>query len=238
MPRSLPGRIREIPTRLITQGQTGFWQSSARHRLGQCQNPLESEGDGGIQQRILGVTVPDDRQLITTIALGDPEALVMLYDRYGRMAFGLAYRILGDAATAEEVVQDAFLRVWRQAESFDANRGNVRAWLFSIVHHRAIDLLRGRYGKRRTESALDEIEHALATPDIWGEVSQTLQQEQIRTAVRELPVEQRHTIELAFFEGLTHSEIAERTGVPLGTIKSRMRLGLRKLRDALATTGV
>src|SRR6185312_13625778 len=147
----------------------------------------------------------------------------------GRMAFGLAYRILGDAATAEEVVQDAFMSVWHRAVSFDARRGNTRSWLLTIVHHRAIDQLRGRYGRRRGEIDFDTLEPVLAGPDLWGEVVGGLRAEAVRAALRTLPEEQRRAIEFAYFEGLTQQEIAERTGIPLGTVKSRMRLGLRKL---------
>lgn len=182
--------------------------------------------------------VNDDVELLRSIASGDAESLVALYDRYGRLAFGLAYRILGDAPAAEEVVQDAFMRVWRQAARFDPSRGAVRSWLLSIVHNRSIDLLRGREGRRRSESGLEGIERTLAEPDVWGEVALTLRRERVRHAVAALPAEQRSAIELAYFDGLTHSEIAERTGIPLGTIKSRLRLGLKKLHDALTAAGV
>ncbi len=176
----------------------------------------------------------DDEQVLHSIAQQDPDALVMLYDRYGRLAFGLAFRILGDAATAEEVVQDAFMSVWRKADSFNPERGNIRGWLLSIVHNRAIDLLRGRYGRRRGDVDFDALEPVLTGTDLWSDVARGLQAESVRAAVETLPEEQRSAIELAFFEGLTHQEIADRTGLPLGTIKSRLRLGLRKLHNELA----
>ncbi|HEX3722284.1 MAG TPA: sigma-70 family RNA polymerase sigma factor [Nitrolancea sp.] len=179
----------------------------------------------------------DDGVLLQAIAAHDPDALVLLYDRYGRLAFGLAYRVLGDAATAEEVVQDAFMSVWRRAASFDASKGNARSWLLSIVHNRAIDQLRGRYGRRRGEIDFDTLEPVLAGPDLWGEVVGGLRAEAVRAALSSLPEEQRRAIDLAYFEGLTHQEIAERTGTPLGTIKSRLRLGLRKLHDSLVASG-
>ena len=179
----------------------------------------------------------DDGAVLESIAKSDPDALVMLYDRYGRLAFGLAYRILGDAATAEEVVQDAFMNVWRKAESFDAERGNTRTWLLSIVRNRAIDQLRGRYGRQRDEIDFDKLEPVLSGQDLWTEVVRGLRAEAVRGAIIDLPDEQRSAIELAYFEGLTHREIAEKTGIPLGTIKSRLRLGLRKLHETLTVSG-
>ncbi len=179
----------------------------------------------------------DDGAVLSAIAKSDPDALVMLYDRYGRLAFGLAYRILGDAATAEEVVQDAFMNVWRKAESFDAERGNIRTWLLSIVRNRAIDQLRGRYGRQRDEIDFDKLEPVLSGQDLWAEVVRGLRAEAVRDAIIDLPDEQRSAIELAYFEGLTHREIAEKTGIPLGTIKSRLRLGLRKLHETLTVSG-
>lgn len=180
----------------------------------------------------------EDDDLLRAIVGQDPDALVALSHRYGKLAFGLAYRILNDAPTAEEVVQDAFMSVWRQAASFDTSRGSVRTWLLSIVHHRAIDLLRGRYGKSQGDIDLDVVERTLAIPDIWNEVLHGLEREQIRSAMKTLPEEQRQAIEWAYFGGFTQSEIAERTGIPLGTVKSRLRSGLQKLRAVLLAAGV
>ena len=174
-----------------------------------------------------------DDVLIRAIADGDHPALLALYDRHGRVAYGLAYRILGDAGAAEEAVQDGFLRVWRRASTFDAARGGVRPWLLTIVHHCAIDLLRRRVGAPPVIAGLDEIADRQAVPDAWSEVSARLQSDQVRTAVATLPGEQRRAIEMAFFDGLTHREIAERDGLPLGTVKGRLRLGLRRLHGLL-----
>jgi len=174
-----------------------------------------------------------DEELILRIAGQDAAALTALYDRYGRIAFGLAYRIADDPATAEEVVQDAFMQVWRHAASFDGRRGSARAWLLTIVHHRAIDGRRRAAGRGREVAGLDDLEDALASPDLWAEVAARLQRDQVRSAIAALPDEQRRAIELAYFDGLTHREIAERTGQPLGTVKGRLRLGLRKLHGLL-----
>jgi RNA polymerase sigma-70 factor, ECF subfamily len=159
---------------------------------------------------------PGDDELIAAVARGDQPALLALYDRYGRMGYGLAYRILGDAGAAEEAVQDAYLRIWRRAATFDAPRGGARSWLLTVVHHCAIDLLRRRAG---------------APPVVAG---LGIESERVRTAVETLPGEQRRAIEMAFFDGLTHREIAESDGLPLGTVKGRLRLGLKRLSGLLA----
>ena len=180
---------------------------------------------------------PTDNDLMTGIARGDHPALLALYDRYGRIAYGLAYRILGDAGAAEEAVQDAYLRLWRRAASFDATRGGARSWLLTIVHHCAIDLLRRRAGAPPVVAGLDEMAELRSVPDAWSEVSGRIEWARVRTAVETLPGEQRRAIEMAFFDGLTHREIAERDGLPLGTVKGRLRLGLKRLQSVLAEPG-
>ena len=180
----------------------------------------------------------DDRELLQAIARQDADALVALFDRYNRLAFGLAYRILGDAFAAEEVVQDAFMSIWRNAASYDLARGTVRTWLLTIVRNRAIDQLRGRFGRSQSDVALDTVAPLLAASDLWDDVLVEIQAMDVRAALGALPEEQRVAIELAYFEGLTHVEIAERLGIPLGTVKSRLRLGLQKLHDLLVTTRV
>lgn len=178
--------------------------------------------------------VPADNELIAAVARGDHPALLALYDRHGRIAYGLAYRILGEAGAAEEAVQDAFLRVWRRAATFDATRGGVRSWLLTIVHHCAIDLHRKRSSAPPVVAGLDEIAERTAVPDAWSEVAGRLDQARVRSAIETLPGDQRRAIELAFFDGLTHREIAERDGLPLGTVKGRLRLGLKRLHGLLA----
>lgn len=176
----------------------------------------------------------DDVQLIAAIQRRDATALMALYDRHGRLAFAVAYRVLGDPSAAEEVVQDAFLLVWQRAASFDPARGSaVRAWLLTIVRHRAIDVLRRVSGRPRQTVDIAVAEDLLAVPDAWGEVSGGMDRARVRSAVATLPAEQQHAIELAYFEGLTHREIADRTGTPLGTVKGRLRLGLAKLHGSL-----
>lgn len=164
---------------------------------------------------------------------GDQQAVAVLYDRYGGMAYGLALRITGDATQAEDVVQDAFVSVWRQCGRFDPERGQVRSWLLTIVHHRAVDAVRRR--ANRAERALPEGPDQFVDPHRRPEdaAESEMAASAVRTAVTLVPEDQRRTIEMAYFEGLTHVEIAERMGVPLGTVKSRLRIGLEKMREYL-----
>ena len=156
------------------------------------------------------------------------------------MAYSIAYRITSDASLAEDVVQEAFLGAWRNAGKYVEGRGSVKTWLLSIVHHRAVDAVR----RRRPTSELPEREDfspaALTLPDVWAEVAGRLDSDEVRAALDRITPVQREAIELAYFSGLTQQEIAERTGTPLGTVKSRMRLGLLAMRRALVgdDTGV
>jgi RNA polymerase sigma-70 factor (ECF subfamily) len=177
----------------------------------------------------------DDDALLAAIQGRDDAALGTLYDRYGRLALGVAYRILGERGVAEDVVQEAFLNVWRKASGYQPGRGSVRTWLLTIVHNLAIDRRRGRHRREMTDVQIDEVEYSLGTDDeeLFSTVSGEIEAEQVRRAIADLPAEQRQPIVLAYFGGLTHQEIAEQTGTPLGTVKSRMRLGLQKLRAAL-----
>lgn len=182
------------------------------------------------------MTELDDTDLMSAIAGRDKSAVMTMYDRYGRLAFALAYRIVGEAQLAEEVVQDAFMQVWNRAETFDRARGNnVRGWLMTIVHNRAIDMRRRDIDKRPPHVPIDDVHDVLSVPDVWREVAANLTREQMRAAVDTLPYDQRRAIELAYFEGLTHGEIAERENAPLGTVKGRLRLGLGKLRTVLTS---
>ena len=168
---------------------------------------------------------------------GESTAIESLYDRYGRLAYGLAFRILNERSAAEDVVQDAFVSVWRNAAGFDASRGSLRNWLLSIVRNRAIDRLRGS-ARVRTELQLETAERTAKVPDAWEEVAMDLERKQIQEGFSELPDPQRRTLELAYFGGYTHVEIASRMQVPLGTVKSRMRIGLEKMRTFLEARGV
>lgn len=179
---------------------------------------------------------PRDDELIEAIRGGDAGALAVLYDRHGRQCFAVAYRVLDDGGAAEDAVQEAFLAVWRQAGSYRPERGAVRTWLLAIARNAAVDRRRGRHARPLGDVPLDGVEARLATEedDTFAIVASGLLREQVRAALAALPAGQRQAIELAFFHGLTHQEIAERTGLPLGTIKGRLRLGLHKLRVVLA----
>ena len=181
------------------------------------------------------LTTLTDEDVLALVQGRDHGALAELYDRYGRLAFGLAYRILGERGAAEDVVQEAFLAVWRRAGSYQAGRGSARGWLMSIVHHAAIDRRRGRFKREQTDVALDDLAFMLETDaeDTFAAVANGILAAEIRRALRGLPDEQRQAIELAYFGGLTQQEISLRTGTPLGTVKSRLRLGLHKMRGLL-----
>lgn len=173
-----------------------------------------------------------DEELVAALAVQDSTALAELYDRYGRLAFSLAVRIVGSPESAEEIVQEAYLSLWRGAVTYQVGRGTVRTWLLSITHHRAIDAVRRRASRVQT-APLDDRAQFVGAQDVWLDVSRSLTRDEVRTALERLPIEQRESIELAYFGGLTYPEIAQRLNVPLGTVKSRLRLGLQKLRSLL-----
>ncbi|HVA24458.1 MAG TPA: sigma-70 family RNA polymerase sigma factor [Chloroflexota bacterium] len=180
-----------------------------------------------------------DAQLLADVAgKRDPDALAKLYDQYGGVAFGLSLRMVNDPGAAEEVVQEAFFNVWRNAPSYNDERGSVRNWILSIVHNQAIDRGRRLRSKQRLDSQLELAEDTLQRPDVWGEVSAALDRQRITQALSALPQEQRATIELAYFGGYSHSEIANLLRIPLGTVKGRLRLGMDKLRAALVEAGL
>jgi RNA polymerase sigma-70 factor (ECF subfamily) len=171
-----------------------------------------------------------EEALLALIARADEHALAELYRRLGGVAYGLAYRILRDDALAQDAVQEAFLGVWRGAGRFIAERAKPSTWVLTLVHRRAVDLVR-REERRRAEPLEPAAESASgAAPD---QAEHFAQREAVRTALRQLPPEQREAIELAYYGGYTQSELAERLGQPIGTIKSRMFAGLARLRDVL-----
>ena len=182
--------------------------------------------------RLRAATVSDDadRAVLVRLANGELDALEELYDRYKTMAYSIAFRITNDATVAEDVVQDAFLGAWRNAARYVEGRGSVKTWLLAIVHHRAIDAVR----RRRPTTDLPDADlpppEALRLPDVWPDVAATLDADTVQGALATLSDVQREAIELAYFGGLTQQEIAERTATPLGTVKSRMRLGLLAMR--------
>ena len=177
-----------------------------------------------------------DLELLEQIGSRDRDALATLYDRYGRRVFALAVRILSDSVSSEEVTQDIFMSVWRRGATYTSKKGKFTTWLFSIAHNRTIDELRKR---RRDRSRInDDIDDHLnlESGDISPAEATVAQSEyaKVRAAMENLPEEQKNVVELSYFKGLTQTEIATKTGQPLGTVKTRMRLALKKLRKALS----
>jgi RNA polymerase sigma-70 factor (ECF subfamily) len=184
-----------------------------------------------------GPAADADRAILERVAAGELDALEGLYERYKTMAYSIALRITGEPALAEDVVQEAFLGAWRNAARYVEGRGSVKTWLLSIVHHRAIDAIR----RRRPTTELPETDAVapveLTLPDLWGSVAEGLDRAAILEALGAISAVQRESLELAYFGGLTQVEISDRLGVPLGTVKSRMRLGLLGLRRILTGAG-
>jgi RNA polymerase sigma-70 factor (ECF subfamily) len=172
-----------------------------------------------------------DEDLISLVGRGDAEAFAVLYDRHSRAAYSLAYRMMGERQAAEDLAQDGFLKVWRSAASYRADRGSVRTWILSIVHNRGIDQLRSLASRRRTQDKIEASAPKSQPSEAFAESWRNAQREQVREALGTLPPEQLKILELAYFSGYTHVEIAELLGLPLGTVKGRMRLGLKKIRD-------
>ena len=179
----------------------------------------------------------EDEALVGLVVAREEAALEALYDRYGRRVYSLALTMLHDPGAAEEVTQEVFLSVWRRAASFSKERGRLVTWILSIAHHRAVDALRSRRRRTQQDGPLDErVERSFA--DTLGESpdnAAVLQEEghYVRQALRELPAEQQRVLVLAYYHGLTQGEIAQKLGHPLGTVKTRMRLGIHKLRQSL-----
>ncbi len=175
-----------------------------------------------------------DEALVALVARGDEDALAVLYDRVGRIAYGIAYRVLRDERLAEDAVQDAFLAVWRSAATFRAERAKARTWIVTLVHRRAVDVVR-REERRRAEP-LDVAERQEPTDPAGSAEDEAwlgFERQRVQQALRVLPDTQREAIELAYYGGYSQAELAERLGLPLGTIKSRMFAGLARLREVL-----
>ncbi len=176
--------------------------------------------------------------MISLVENDNQQAFAVLYDRHSRPAFSLAYRLMGQRQAAEDLVQEVFLRVWRSTGSYRAERGSVRTWILSIVHHRGIDLLRSSASRRRTQDKVEASAEIVQPSEAFSEAWRNSQGAQVRQALETLPPEQLKVLELAYFSGYTHVEIAEVLDLPLGTIKGRMRLGLKKIKDYFDSRGM
>jgi RNA polymerase sigma-70 factor (ECF subfamily) len=176
----------------------------------------------------------DDRSLLRRIAQGDQAACAALYDRYGASALGIAVKICNNRALAEDVVQEAFLSIWQRASRFDADRGtSVAAYLFGAVHNKAVDSIRHEESLRRRQDALGDLPGASDGDEVVEAAWLGVRRQEVRAAVARLSPTQREAMELAYFEGLTYREVADKLGIPLGTAKTRLRDGMTRLRTLL-----
>lgn len=190
----------------------------------------------GVSRMAEDLSAARDRQLVRRIEGGDEEAFRSLFATYGPSAMALAVRVVRQAQLAEEIVQEAFLTLWRSPGVFDERRGSVKAWLMTMVHHRAVDVVRREEAQRRRSDEMvvgvrEEAEDP--TDAVLAAVAAPVERDAVRTALRSLPPEQREVLELMYFDGLSQSQVAEKTGAPLGTVKSRALLGMRRMRSVV-----
>ena len=176
-----------------------------------------------------------DVELIERLQRHDPQALADLYDRYGRLVYSLILRVVRDSGTAEDLVQETFLRVWNRAQGLDSNKGSIGPWLLAVARNRAIDYLRSAGGRERNAMEFEETDHPALYTDMEHDLITSDSARRIKTAMDRLSPNQRQVIELAYFEGLSQTEMAERMGQPLGTVKTWVRAALKNLRDELGT---
>ncbi len=183
---------------------------------------------GGTSASTRTASEESDVALLASIAAGEQQAMAVLFDRYGGMIYSVALRVLNDTGRAEDLMQEVFLQLWREPGRFSSGKGSLGAWLAVVARNRAVDVLRGR----KPSDSVDDVVLA-SRVDVAGEVEHNILMGKVRGLMKVLPAEQKRSLELAFFEGLTHAEIAERTGDPLGTVKSRIRAALGSLRKAI-----
>jgi RNA polymerase sigma-70 factor (ECF subfamily) len=183
-----------------------------------------------------GAGAHEDADLVALVVDGDADALASLYERYGRVAYALARRILNDEQLAQDAVQEVFLTVWRDAGKFDAARGQVSTWLLTMTHHKAVDSVRKEQNLRKRRAPADALEFHEAPGGTEDEVWSTIRRERVRAALGMLPEAQRQALGLAYFGGYTQREIAKLTDTPLGTVKTRMLAGMRRMRNVLDTS--
>jgi RNA polymerase sigma-70 factor, ECF subfamily len=179
-----------------------------------------------------------DEDLISLVESGDAEALSTLYDRHSQAAFSLAYRMMTGRQAAEDLAQDAFLKVWRSAGGYRVGRGSVRTWILSIVHNRGIDQIRSHASRRRMQDRVEASAPKYEPSEAFSATWKNSRRDQVREGLNTLPQEQLKILELAYFSGYKHVEIADLLGLPLGTVKGRMRLGLKKLRGHFEARGI
>ena len=174
-----------------------------------------------------------DRELVERLQGREPQALAELYDRYGRLVYSLILRVVRDTGIAEDLVQETFLRVWNRVQAFDAGKGSIAAWLLAVARNRAIDYLRSAMGRERGALEFEETDHPSLYTDMEQDILNSDKTRRVKAAMEKLSANQRQVIELAYFEGLSQTEMAERMGQPLGTVKTWVRAALKNLRDEL-----
>ena len=179
-----------------------------------------------------------DEDLMSLVQEGNSDAFAVLYDRHGRSAYSLAYRMMGERQAAEDLVQDVFLRLWRSTASYRADRGSVRTWILTIVHNRGVDQIRSSSSRRRTQDKVEASAETSQPSEAFTETWRNSRRDEVREALKTLPPEQLKILEMAYFSGYTHVEIAEMMDLPLGTVKGRMRLGLKKIKDYFDAKGM
>jgi RNA polymerase sigma-70 factor, ECF subfamily len=183
---------------------------------------------------LLAIHAPEaDADLVVRLQHRDPQALAQLYDRYGRVTYSLILRVVRDTGVAEDLVQETFLRVWNRVQGFDAEKGSIGPWLLAVARNRAIDYLRSATGRQRNALEFEESEHPALYTDMERDLLQADKARRVKAAMQKLSPNQRQAIELAYFEGLSQTEMAERMGQPLGTVKTWVRTALKNLRDEL-----
>jgi RNA polymerase sigma-70 factor (ECF subfamily) len=182
--------------------------------------------------------VKDDRELVARMQRRDPQALAEFYDRYGRLVYSLILRVVRDAGTAEDLVQETFLRVWNRVGGFDTEKGAIGPWLLAVARNRAIDYLRSAGGRERNLVEFEENDHPALYCDMEKDILTSDKARLVKSAIERLSPNQRQVIQLAYFEGLSQTEMAERMGQPLGTVKTWVRTALKNLRDELGAAAV
>lgn len=221
--------------------KTAFPQNPLKSWGASLQDTLRTVVTEEANTKVVVKSEPTDEELLSAICRGEESALEVLYERYHRYAYALACRIVRDPLASEDIVQDAFLSIWRKASSYQAQHGSVQSWVQAIVRHRAIDKIRASAHREYQWTPLqaeNEQDPPSEQPDVWEQAWQSEQHRIIHEVMVQIPSEQREVIELAYFGGLTHAEISEQCQIPLGTVKGRMRLGLQKMKTLLAERGL
>ena len=223
----------EVRSQKATREQTPTAASrfldAARRDGGVVRRLRSREIDAGDTARGRQYLLYADEDLVFLVGRGDAAAFAVLYDRHGRAAYSLAYRMMGEKQAAEDLAQEAFLKVWRSAGGYLSGKGSARTWILSIVHNRGIDQLRSLASRRRTQEKIEVEARRFQPSEAFAETWRNSRRDQVREALNSLPPKQLEILELAYFSGYTQVEIARMLGLPLGTVKGRTRLGLKKL---------